>query len=275
MRPFSAGESVLVLLGRKRFLMPLQPGIMQHTHQGLIRHDDIIGQPPGTKGKTHIGFPVIALRPSLYDVIMNLDRISQIVYPKEIGYILMKLSVGPGSHIVEAGTGSGALTAALAHAVRPSGRVHSYDVREDMLRVATRNLTNAALIEYVELKQRDIADGFDEQDADALFLDVREPWRYLQQAWNALTEGGFFGSIVPTTNQVSDLIAGLGLAHFTDIEVCEILFRAYKPVPARLRPVDRMTAHTGYLVFARRLEKPVESVTMDETETESTTLEAL
>ena len=275
MRPFSAGESVLVLLGRKRFLMPLQPGIMQHTHQGLIRHDDIIGQPPGTKGKTHIGFPVIALRPSLYDVIMNLDRISQIVYPKEIGYILMKLSVGPGSHIVEAGTGSGALTAALAHAVRPSGRVHSYDVREDMLRVATRNLTNAALIEYVELKQRDIADGFDEQDADALFLDVREPWRYLQQAWNALTEGGFFGSIVPTTNQVSDLIAGLSLAHFTDIEVCEILFRAYKPVPARLRPVDRMTAHTGYLVFARRLEKPVESVTVDETETESTTLEAL
>lgn len=275
MREFTAGESVLVLLGSKRFLMPLQPGIMQHTHQGLIRHDDLIGHLPGTKITTHIGFPVVALRPSLYDVIMNLDRISQIVYPKEIGYILMKLSVGPGSHIVEAGTGSGALTAALAHAVRPSGRVHTYDVREDMLRVATRNLTNAALIEYVELKQRDIADGFDEQDADALFLDVREPWRYLQQAWNALSEGGFFGAIVPTTNQVSDLIAGLGLAHFTDIEVCEILFRAYKPVPARLRPVDRMTAHTGYLIFARRLEKPVESAAMEEAEAENKVEEAL
>ena len=275
MHPFTAGESVLVLLGSKRFLMPLQPGLLQHTHQGLIRHDDIIGQAPGTKLVTHIGFPVVALRPSLYDVIMNLERISQIVYPKEIGYILMKLSVGPGSHIVEAGTGSGALTAALAHAVRPSGRVHSYDVRDDMLRVATRNLTNAALIEWVELKQRDIADGFDEQDADALFLDVREPWRYLQQSWNALTEGGFFGAIVPTTNQVSDLIAGLNLAHFTDIEVCEILFRAYKPVPARLRPVDRMTAHTGYLVFARKLEKPVEPAATDEAEIENTTQEVL
>lgn len=273
MRQFAAGESVLVLLGSKRFLMPLQPGILQHTHHGLIRHDDIIGQPPGTKIKTHIDFPVVVLRPSLYDVIMNLERISQIVYPKEIGYILMKLSVGPGSHIVEAGTGSGALTAALAHAVRPTGRVHSYDVREDMLRVATRNLTNAALIEWVELKQRDIADGFDEQDADALFLDVREPWHYLQQAWNALSEGGFFGAIVPTTNQVSDLIAGLNLAHFTDIEVCEILLRAYKPVPARLRPVDRMTAHTGYLVFARRLEKPVDPVA--EAQIENTTQEAL
>lgn len=275
MREFAAGESVLVLLGSKRFLMPLQPGILQHTHHGLIRHDDIIGQPPGTKVKTHIGFPVVALRPSLYDVIMNLERISQIVYPKEIGYILMKLSVGPGSHIVEAGTGSGALTAALAHAVRPSGRVHSYDVRGDMLRVATRNLTNAALIEYVELKQRDIAEGFDEQDADALFLDVREPWHYLQQAWNALTEGGFFGAIVPTTNQVSDLIAGLNLAHFTDIEVCEILFRAYKPVPARLRPVDRMTAHTGYLVFARRLEKPMEPGPVEDAGAENTTEEVV
>jgi len=275
MRAFSAGESVLVLLGSKRFLMPLQPGILQHTHHGLIRHDDIIGQAPGTKLATHLGFPLVALRPSLYDVIMNLERISQIVYPKEIGYILMKLSVGPGSHIVEAGTGSGALTAALAHAVRPSGRVHTYDVREDMLRVATRNLTNAALIEFVDLKHRDIADGFDEQDADALFLDVREPWRYLQQAWNALSEGGFFGAIVPTTNQVSDLIAGLGIAHFTDIEVCEILFRAYKPVPARLRPVDRMTAHTGYLVFARRLEKPVESGPTEDAESVNTTDEVV
>jgi tRNA (adenine57-N1/adenine58-N1)-methyltransferase len=245
------------LLGSKRFLMPLQTGILQHTHHGLIRHDDIIGQAPGTRLATHLGYPVVALRPSLYDIVMSLERISQIVYPKEIGYILMKLSVGTGSRIVEAGTGSGALTAAMAHAVRPAGRVYSYDQREDMLRVATRNLTKAALIDWVELKQRDIADGFDEHDADALFLDVREPWLYLQQAWTALTEGGFFGSIVPTTNQVSDLIAGLGASHFTDIEVCEILLRSYKPVPARLRPVDRMVAHTGFLVFARRQEKLV------------------
>jgi len=257
MRVFCAGETTLVLLGRKRFLMRLQAGQLQHTHHGLIRHDEIIGQVPGKQLATHLGFPLVVLRPSLYDIIMNIERISQIVYPKETGYILLKLSVGPGSRIIEGGTGSGALTVAMAHGVRPDGRVYSYEQREDMLRVASRNLANSALADWVELKQRDIAEGFDERDVDAVFLDVREPWMYLAQVWEALAEGGFFGAIVPTANQVSDLIAGLEQGHFTDIEVCEILLRGYKPVPARLRPTDRMVGHTGYLVFARRLEKPM------------------
>jgi len=257
MRVFCAGETTLVILGRKRFLMRLQAGQLQHTHHGLIRHDEVIGQVPGKQLATHLGFPLVVLRPSLYDIIMSIERVSQIVYPKETGYILLKLSVGPGSRIIEAGTGSGALAVALAHTVRPDGRVYSYEQREDMLRVANRNLANSALADWVELKQRDIAEGFDERDVDAVFLDVREPWMYLTQVWEALAEGGFFGAIVPTANQVSDLISGLEQGHFTDIEVCEILLRGYKPVPARLRPTDRMVGHTGYLIFARRLEKPV------------------
>jgi tRNA (adenine57-N1/adenine58-N1)-methyltransferase len=252
-RVFLQGEVVLVILGRKRFLMRLQAGEMQHTHRGLIPHDDLIGEVPGKPMTTHLGDPYVALPPSLHDIIMSIQRRSQIVYPKEIGYILLKLNVGPGKHIVECGTGSGALTIALAHAVRPSGRVYSYDQREDMLRVAAKNLANAGLLDQVEMKQRDIADGFDERDVDALFLDVRMPWMYLQQAWDALVEGGFFGAIVPTANQISDLIEGLDEHGFHDIEVCEILLRLFKPVAARLRPMDRMTAHTGYLVFARRL----------------------
>ena len=261
MRVFCSGETTLVILGRKRFLMRLQAGQLQHTHHGLIRHDEVIGQVPGKQLTTHLGYPLVVLRPSLYDIIMSIERISQIVYPKETGYILLKLNVGPGSRIVEAGTGSGALTVALAHGVRPNGRVYSYEQRDDMLRVASRNLANSALADWVEFKQRDIAEGFDERDADAVFLDVREPWMYLPQVWEALAEGGFFGAIVPTTNQVSDLIAGLEQGHFTDIEVCEILLRQFKPVPARLRPTDRMVAHTGYLIFARRLEKPVAAST--------------
>ena len=252
-RVFAKGEVVQVVLGRKRFLMRLQAGELQHTHRGLIPHDDLIGQTPGTPMSTHLGSPYVALPPSLHDIIMSIRRRSQIVYPKDIGYILLKLNVGPGSRVLECGTGSGALSIALAHAVRPDGRVYSYEQREDMLDTARNNLMNAGLLEWVELKQRDAAEGFDERDVDALFLDVRTPWDYLSQAWEALGEGGFFGAIVPTANQVTALIEALDAHGFHSIEVCEILVRFYKAVPERLRPQDRMVGHTGYLIFARRL----------------------
>jgi len=256
MNTFVAGEVALFILARnRRFLARLEPGLVQHTHEGLIRHDEVIGQAPGATLRTHLGHTFLALRPSMYEVLMSLRRVSQIIYPKDIGYILLKLSVGPGSRIIECGTGSGVLTTALARAVGTDGRVYSYEQREDMLAVAQKNLSNVGLMDRVELKQRDAAEGFDERDVEALFLDVREPWLYLQQAWTALAPGGFFGAIVPTANQVSELITGLEGGRFGDIEVCEILLRAYKPVAARLRPTDRMSAHTGYLTFARRLEE--------------------
>ena len=252
-RIFREGEPVLIVLGRKRFLMRLQAGEVQHTHRGLIHHDALIGEVPGRLLTTHLGDPFVALPPSLHDIIMSIQRRSQIVYPKEIGYVLLKLNVGSGSRVVEAGTGSGALTIALAHAVCPDGKVYSYEQRDDMLNVARKNLAHAGLLDWVDFKQRDISAGFDERDADALFLDVRTPWTYVPQAWDSLCEGGFFGAIVPTANQVSDLLSALEEHAFHDIEVCEILLRAYKPVAERLRPADRMVAHTGYLVFARRL----------------------
>jgi tRNA (adenine57-N1/adenine58-N1)-methyltransferase len=259
---FAPGDVVLfILAGNRRFLISLESGRLQHTHEGLIYHDQVIGRLPGSTLQTHLGHPFLALRPSLYEVLMSLRRVSQIIYPKDIGYILLKLNAVLGSRIVECGTGSGVLTTALAHAVGPSGRVHSYEQREDMLAVAARNLENVGMSQRVELKQRDAVDGFDERYVDAVFLDVREPWLYLSQAWESLSPGGFFGAIVPTTNQVSDLVAGLEGGLFGDIEVCEILLRSYKPVAARLRPTDRMVAHTGFLIFARRMEEAAPAAT--------------
>lgn len=245
--------ALLVGRDRKRRLVRLEPGETLQTHKGVVRHDDLIGLPWGSRVLTHMGFPFLLLRPSLNDRILHLRRISQIVYPKDAGYILLKMSIGPGTRVIEAGTGSGALTIVLAHAVRPDGRVYSYDVRPDMQRLARKNLRSVGLEDVVEFKLRDVAEGFDERDVDALFLDLPNPWDYLHQAHTALANGGFFGSILPTANQVSRLLVALERASFGHIEVEEILLRPYKPVAERLRPTDQMVAHTGFLVFARAL----------------------
>jgi tRNA (adenine57-N1/adenine58-N1)-methyltransferase len=248
-------QDLVLLLGKdgKRFLVRLSPGEELHTHRGFFKHDDIVGQPFGAELASHLGFPFYLLRPSIHDLIMNIKRESQIIYPKESGYALLKMNLMPGARVVEAGTGSGAMTIALVRGVMPSGKVYSYDRRQDMIDLARRNLSKLSLLEYVELKCRGISEGFDEREVDALFMDVREPHHYLSQVREALAPGGFFGALVPTTNQVSALLERLEIGGFVDLEVSEILVRHYKTVPARLRPEDRMVAHTGYLVFARPL----------------------
>jgi tRNA (adenine57-N1/adenine58-N1)-methyltransferase len=213
----------------------------------------LIGSAWGTQAKTHLGHPLILLRPSTDDLVRNLGRSTQIVYPKDAGYILMKLNVTPGSHVVEAGTGSGGLTSIFAQAVQPSGRVISYESRLEAQQLAQENLEQLGLADYVVFKHKDIGQGFEEREADAVFLDLANPWDYLRQAHAALSGGGFFGSIVPTANQVIGLINGLEGADFGLIEVEELLLRPYKTISARLRPKDRLTPHTGYLVFARKL----------------------
>jgi len=245
--------ALLVGRDRKSFIVRLEPGSQFHTHRGMLAHDDLIGSPWGTRLSTHLGYPFLLLRPSTDDLVRDLKRTTQIVYPKDAGYILMKMRIAPGCRVVEAGTGSGGLTLVLAQAVSPTGRVYSYEARPEMLKLARRNLEQLDLTEFVEFKLRDVAEGFDERDADALFLDLPNPWDYLTQAHAALVNGGFFGCILPTTNQVSRLIGALEEADFGLIEVEELLLRPYKAMPARLRPMDRMVAHTGYLIFARAL----------------------
>jgi tRNA (adenine57-N1/adenine58-N1)-methyltransferase len=256
-----ARENDLVLLigqDRKQFVVRLREGGQLQTHRGCINHDDLLGQPLGREIHSHLGYPFVILEPNTFDLIQQLKRTTQIMYPKDIGYTLLRLNVMPGSHVIEAGTGSGGLTLALARAIGPSGKLYSYEVRPDIQRLAQKNLEALGLAELVEFKQRDIADGFDEHGMDALFLDVRRPWAYLTQVSEALKDSGFFGAIVPTTNQVTELVRVMEERRvFGHIEVEEVLVRPYKAVPARLRPMDRMVAHTGYLIFARKVQREV------------------
>jgi tRNA (adenine57-N1/adenine58-N1)-methyltransferase len=247
-----AGD-VVQLVGRdhKHFILRLTPGQQLHTHRGIFEHDALIGRTLGTEVFTHRGDPFFLLQPSTDDLIREIKRNSQIIYPKDIGFILMKLSVRPGVTVVEAGTGSGGLTTVLAQAVGPTGCVISYEVREDMQNLARKNLERVGLADRITFKLRDIAEGFDETDVYALFLDVPNPWDYTGQAYRALQSGGFFGSLVPTANQVSKLLVSMRREGFDFVEVCEVLLRYYKPVPDRLRPTDRMVAHTGFLIFGR------------------------
>jgi tRNA (adenine57-N1/adenine58-N1)-methyltransferase len=256
-----AREDDLVLLigqDRKQFVLRLRAGSQLQTHRGCINHDDLLGKPLGREVCSHLGYPFVVLEPSTFDLVQQLKRTTQIMYPKDIGYVLLKLNVTPGVRIIEAGTGSGGLTVALARALGPQGQLFSYEVRHDILRLAQKNLEALGLTARVEFKLRDIADGFDETDVDALFLDVRRPWAYLAQGVVALKDGGFFGAILPTANQVAELIRALeDQQSFAHIEVEEILVRPYKAAPSRLRPMDRMVAHTGYLIFARKVSREV------------------
>lgn len=241
----------LVGLGHKHFIIQMKSGSEFQTHRGVLKHDDIIGKSWGSELFSHNGAPFFILQPALSDLLQGTPRISQILYPKEIGFILLAMGISPGVKVVEAGTGSGSLTTAFANAVGDDGKVISYEKRPDMQNLARNNLTRLGLEHRVEFKLKDIQDGFDETDADALFLDLPNPYDYILQARNGLKPGGFFGAILPTTNQVVKLMTELKRNDFAFLDVLEILLRHYKTEPDRFRPTDRMIAHTGFLIFAR------------------------
>jgi tRNA (adenine57-N1/adenine58-N1)-methyltransferase len=246
--------ALLVGLRHKHFIIPLIPGGTFHTHRGIVNHDELIGKPWGSQVFSHQGSPFFMLQPSLADLLVDLKRSTQIMYPKDIGFILTSMSVGPGQTVLEAGTGSGSMTVALAYSVGPQGHVVTYERRPEFQTLARKNLERLGLDGRVDFKLGDIADGFTETNVDAIFLDVPNPWDYIRQARAALKPGGFFCNLVPTFNQVEKLLYSLRRESFAFIEVCELLMRYYKPEPTRLRPTDRMIAHTGFLIFARRIE---------------------
>ena len=244
----------LVGLRHKHFILSLQEGAKFETHRGVIQHDDLIGKPWGTQVFSHLGSPFFLLQPSLADLLIDLPRTTQILYPKDIGFLLVTMGVGHGQKVLEAGTGSGSMTTALAYAVGPAGKVISYEIKPDTQNLARKNLNRFGLDSRVDFKLRDIGQGFDETDADSFFLDVPNPYDYMAQIRSALKSGGFLGCLVPTFNQVEKTLHALHQNNFAFVEVCEILLRYYQAIPNRIRPTDRMVAHTGFLIFARRIE---------------------
>lgn len=259
MPPYGSLVSIITPKG-KRYLKRIEEDKDWHSGDGILSMADLAAAEYGSEVRTSLGVPFRLREPVLHDLIKGVKRQTQIIYPKDIAYICMRLGVGNGRTIIEAGSGSGALTVALSWFSGPLGHVHTYEAREEFHKLVRRNLEWAGLGTNVTLHHRDIAEGFTTAEgfpvdgADALFLDVRTPWAYLDHVVKAVKPGASLGFLVPTVDQVSKLLLGLEKGPFDDVEVCEIFIRRWKPLADRLRPDDRMIAHTGFLLFARQQE---------------------
>jgi tRNA (adenine57-N1/adenine58-N1)-methyltransferase catalytic subunit len=247
------GDYALLSMGpRKTYMIRVENGKSFHTHKGFIKFDDLIGREYGSTIESSLGFEFTALKPLLHDYIMKSARQTQITYPKDIALIVMFSGIGPGSRVVESGTGTGALTTALAHYVQPNGRIYSYEIRGEFQKTAEKNLTRAGLIDYVELKNKDVTTGMDEKDVDSVILDLAVPWLVVPHAQTALKPCGTIVSFSPTIDQVVKTAEALKENGFVSMETIECLMRGMQVERGKTRPHTLMTGHTGYITFARK-----------------------
>lgn len=252
-----AGEVVFLhdRAGR-RYQVRLEAGATLSLHSGALAHDDLIGKPEGTVVSTRMGSRLLALRPTFAEQVTERKRRAQPIYPKDLGAILVHADLYPGAFVLEAGTGTAALTLAALRAVGPSGRVVSYEVREDFHRLATAAVedTLGAVPQNLELKVGDVYEELPERDADRVLLDLPEPWRAVPQVAAALRAGGLVFVHCPNVSQVQRFCDALReQGGFGLLETVELLERHWTVRGRSLRPAHRMVAHTGFLTFARRL----------------------
>jgi len=259
------GDLVLTWSPKKgdTYLVRLTPKASQGTHFGELRHDDLVGRAYGEVALTHKGHPFYLLRPSIAEHMRRIKRQTQILFPKDAGYLLLHLNVTPGCRVLECGTGSGSMACAFAFFVGETGRVVSYDRRPDFSTLARKNAERLDLADRIDFRVRDISEGFDETEADAVFLDVPFPWDYIAQARAALKNGNRLGILVPTTDQIRQVLLALRAEGFVDPEVVEVLLRRWKTEPDRLRPEDTMVGHTGFLILAAKGDPLPEGAVLD------------
>ena len=251
---FRAGEQVLLIdLKKRRYLVTLTPGKEFHSHSGIVAHDAAIGAPEGTALRSTHGMTYLAIRPTLADFVLKMPRGAQVIYPKDLGPILLAADIFPGARVLESGIGSGALSMTL---LRAGAEVVGYELREDFAARAHKNVS-AFLGEEVHARYRvelrDCYEGIDEVDLDRVVLDLPEPWQVVKHAARALHPGGILLAYTPQITQAVQLRETLEASAFGMAETVEVLQRGWHIEGQSVRPDHRMVAHTGFLTYARLL----------------------
>jgi tRNA (adenine57-N1/adenine58-N1)-methyltransferase len=254
---FRAGDRVQLTDPKGRHhTVVLTPGKEFHTHRGAIRHDDLIGAPEGSVVHSTANTGYLALRPLLADYVLSMPRGAQVIYPKDAAQIVGFGDIGPGMRVLEAGAGSGALTCSLLRAVGDTGRVTSYERREDFADVARGNVATffGELPAAWSLRLGDLADHPAQETVDRVVLDMLEPWAVLPTVAAALRPGGVLIAYVATVTQLSTYVEAVrGQALWTEPHAWETLLRPWHAEGLAVRPEHRMVAHTAFLITARRL----------------------
>ena len=253
------GPGELVLLhdrAGRRYRVVLKEGGRTSLHTGSVEHDAILGRPDGTLVTSGRGARLLALRPTFAESLLERRRRAQPIYPKDIGAILVYADIRPGARVLETGTGTGALTIALLRAVGPAGRVLSYEIRDDFLELARAAIEDAlgGPPANLQLGAGDAYAGLPDRDLDRVLLDLPEPWQAIAWVKAGLLAGGIVFAHCPNVSQAQRFADALREAGgFGLIDVIELLERGWTVRGRSLRPAHRMVAHTGFLVFARRL----------------------
>ncbi len=259
-RRFEAGERVLLFDTKgRRYLVTLAAGGEFHTHSGPVAHDDLIGEEEGIHVRSARGARYTVVRPTLAEVVLKMPRGAQVIYPKDLGPILILADVFPGARVFESGLGSGALSMTL---LRAGAEIVGYEVRPDFAARAQANVAGflgSGVLDRYQVHVRDAYDGIDETGLDRVVLDLPEPWRMVKAAEGALRPGGILVSYLPTIGQVSMLRDALDRSGFGIAETIEVLQRSWHIEGQSVRPDHRMVAHTGFLTSARLLQ-PAEKV---------------
>ncbi len=251
---FSLGEHVLIIHNKKkRWLVKIEER-MFHCDLGRINLGDLSGQYPGYTFKVG-GKRVNVVRPTVFDWIRNMKHSSQIIYEKDAAMISLLLDIAPGKVVYEAGTGSGGLTSVLSQLVGETGKVVTHEIRKEAYEAAKKNLGRMG-ISNVEFNYRDIKNGFVSGNADALVLDMVDPWSVIHHVTDVLVPGGKIVIFQPTFNQLEKCYRELNLNNFIDIKTIELIEREIEIKNNAVRPATRMVGHTGFLISARFLGKP-------------------